>query len=458
MKRALLKLSLLIMVPAVLAGIVFFMCAFSRSLPAGVRINGLNVGGMPHDRAIAAVRAEIERELGQKKLTVTGKNGEYSFTYPEISYKDDLNALVGNIKKGGDYSARVEYYLCGGEETLSYIALSESVPAEEPRAEFLASGEPFLYFGGADGREADVPRLKRDVQAALKGDLGEVEIHYIKTVRKSSLQEIKERTSLLGEFTTYFDNSNLSRASNIRLAAELLNGCSVESGATLSFNERVGPRTAERGFLPAKIIENGEYTEGVGGGVCQVSTTLYNAALLSGLKIAEYHPHSLAVGYVPPSRDAMVSGSACDLKITNPTPYPVYLRAEGGEGRVRLRIYGKSDGVRYSLESEVLGSVPAPEEECSDPSSARDGKDGVISEGYLVAERGGYKKRMKLRTDKYLPVKRVVYSPPQEDTTQNIVDFEKTTPDKLCLENFYVILEKYFRNDKWRKFYDQNSA
>ena len=79
----------------------------------------------------------------------------------------------------------------------------------------------------------------------------------------------------------------------------------------------MGARTKARGFLPAKIIENGEFVEGVGGGVCQVSTTLYNCALLAGFNIEEYHPHSLAVSYVPPSRDAMVSGLSCDLKIKN---------------------------------------------------------------------------------------------------------------------------------------------
>ena len=209
--------------------------------------------------------------------------------------------------------------------------------------------------------------------------------------------------------TAYFDSSNLSRTSNIRLASSFLNGSVVPAGKTISFNDTVGERKKSRGFLSAKIIENGEFTDGVGGGVCQVSTTLYNAALLSGLKIEEYHPHSLAVSYVPPSRDAMVSGRACDLKISNPFNEPVYIRAAVSGGSVRFEIYGGGDGAAYSLSSGVTGSVPREEEKTDNPEKVRDGKDGVLSEGYLVINRGGYQKRVLLRKDKYLPVKKITY-------------------------------------------------
>ena len=193
----------------------------------------------------------------------------------------------------------------------------------------------------------------------------------------------------------------------------------MESGKTLSFNNIVGARVKERGFLPAKIIEKGEFVEGVGGGVCQVSTTLYNAALLSGLEIEEYHPHSLAVSYVPPSRDAMVSGTYFDLKISNPYPTPVYIRASVTGGSVAFSIYGYDDGTAYSLSSEVTGAIPAPEESCASPEEARAGKDGLTSESYLTVTRGSYVKTVLLRKDKYAPVKRVVYSDHTHEEGEN---------------------------------------
>lgn len=95
---------------------------------------------------------------------------------------------------------------------------------------------------------------------------------------------------------------------NIALAAEKINGCILADGEEFSFNGRVGARTESNGFLSAPIILEGDFVEGVGGGVCQASTTVYNAALLAGMEITEQHPHSLRVGYVEPSFDAMVSG------------------------------------------------------------------------------------------------------------------------------------------------------
>ncbi|MDE5729476.1 MAG: VanW family protein, partial [Clostridia bacterium] len=168
-------------------------------------------------------------------------------------------------------------------------------------------------------------------------------------------------------------------------------------------------------FLPAKIIETGEFTEGVGGGVCQVSTTLYKAAVLSGMKVVEYHPHSLAVGYVPPSRDAMVSGKAFDLKIKNPAKTPVYIRATTLNGSVNFTFYGADDGAEYSIKSSVTGSIPAPEEITEERDKARDGRDGITSEGYLEITRDGYTKRTLLRKDKYLPVKKIIYGGADEN-------------------------------------------
>lgn len=408
MKKFLKKFNAILLLSAAAAG-VFCLCGFSRRLPANISVNGVEIGGMTRSAAVAAVRGKIEEELKQKSLKIRGAKGEYIFTFPEIYYKDDVGGIVGHAVRGGVYTAHVEYYLCGINEIAEGICLDESVEAVEPRAEFSASGEPFSYSAGKDGKIADPVLLKEDILRSLGGDFCEVNVSFREVKRKVSLDEVKSRTSLLASFSTAYDPYNANRSSNIALAASLLNGATVGGGETLSFNATVGARLPERGFLPAKIIENGEYSEGCGGGVCQVSTTLYNAALLSGMAITEYHPHSLPVGYVAPSRDAMVSGSECDLKFKNPSAYPVYIRAEAAGGVVNFKIYGKSDGARYFVESKVVGSLPAPEESCSDPLLAKSGKDGILSEGYLVIDRGGYIKRVRLRSDKYLPQKRVIY-------------------------------------------------
>jgi len=407
-----LKFNLAILMLAVSAGIIFLSCGFTLSVPKGVEVNGVSVGGMARDKAAALIRQDIEDGLKEKTLKVRAGEKVYTFTYPEIYYKDDVFTLLKNAKKNDKLTAKVSYYLCGLNSIAPNICRNESVSVTEPYAEFSSLSTPFTYFEGSDGKVADEKKLVEDIKNSLNGGFEPVTLRFNTVKRQKSLAEVKKSTRLLSSFTTSFDSSNINRTSNIRLAAGKINGTVLESGKTLSFNDIVGARVKKRGFLPAKIIENGEFTEGVGGGVCQVSTTLYNAALLSGLEIKEYHPHSLAVGYVPPSRDAMVSGTYCDLKITNQYSTPVYIRAKTSGGSVTFSIYGYDDGTEYSVSSEVTGSIPAPEESCDSPEKAKTGKDGLTSESYLTIKRGGYEKTVLLRKDKYSPVKRVIYSDP----------------------------------------------
>ena len=216
---------------------------------------------------------------------------------------------------------------------------------------------------------------------------------------------------LLSSFTTYFNENDGGRCENIRIAAELIDGVTVQAFGDFSFNQTVGKRTAELGFQKAKIIINGEYKLGVGGGVCQVSTTLYNAALKSGLEITEFHPHSLCVSYVDPSRDAMVSTSS-DLRFFNPYAHAVKLKVQWLKGGIKIAFYGKNEGYRYEITSQILEKIPPPPpviKEGEKEEILRSPKNGVKSEAYLeryVGERLVSRKR--LRTDEYRPVQGII--------------------------------------------------
>ena len=230
------------------------------------------------------------------------------------------------------------------------------------------------------------------------------------TISESEKFEVK----LLSSYTTYFDGGNEARSHNIRLAASLINGTVLQNGEVFSFNKTVGQRTIERGFKSAAIIENGEFVEGVGGGVCQVSTTLYNACLLSGCTAVEYHPHSLAVSYVPPSRDAMVSGTFFDLKIENTTGSTVYIKSVTGKNFVCFKVYGRDFGIKYDINSFITGTIEAPEEFTDDIELVREGRSGTISEGYLSVTKNGYTHIIFLRRDKYSPQKKITLKTAEE--------------------------------------------
>ena len=389
---------------AVSAGIVFSFCGVKAAVPKGVTVNGAEVGGMQLNAAKAKIRNLMTEELKGKSLTVEGRNADYVFTYPEINFKDDLQKLLSSAKKGGRYTASCQFYVNGLDEVVSYISSGENVELIQPYAEFNAYGEPFVYHAGVNGVTVDGEKLKSDILSSLGGGFEKIKLSYFGQECKS-LDEVKLATVYLGGFTTYFDGGNAERSHNIRLASDFINGTVLKAGEEFSFNRTVGERTAARGFKSAKIIERGEFVQGIGGGVCQVSTTLFNAALLSGCRISEFHPHSLAVSYVPPSFDAMVSGNYYDLKFVNVSGSDLYIRAETGNGFVRFKFYGKSDGTKYEYNYTVRKNIPAPEEETDDVSKVRNGKDGVISEGYLSEIKDGRRKTVLLRRDKYAPLK-----------------------------------------------------
>ena len=238
-------------------------------------------------------------------------------------------------------------------------------------------------------------------------------------------KEEKFEVELLSSYTTYYDSTNEARCHNIRLAASFIDGTVLQNGDVFSFNAVVGPRTQERGFERAAIIENGEFVEGVGGGVCQVSTTLYNAALLSGCQIVEYHPHSLAVSYVPPSRDAMVSGTFFDLKVRNSTGSTIYLKAVTGANFVCFKVYGRDFGVKYDVNSFVTGTIAANEEFTDDINLVKSGRDGTISEGYLLVTQNGFTRVIFLRRDKYSPQKKITLKTieEQDENPENNLPF-----------------------------------
>jgi vancomycin resistance protein YoaR len=215
----------------------------------------------------------------------------------------------------------------------------------------------------------------------------------------------------MAEFSTWYSEKDGGRCANIALAASKINGIILQPYGEFSFNQTVGKRTRSAGFFQAKIIVNGEYVLGVGGGVCQVSTTLYNTALLSGLSIEEAHGHSLQVSYVPPSRDAMVSTSH-DLKIFNPHPFPVKFCLSAKNGILTVAVYGERVLDRYKIVSVEKSTIEKPPPIVVDSASdlqERDGKDGLVSEAYLERYQSGVLvERKRLRVDRYAPIPPVV--------------------------------------------------
>ncbi|MFD1067415.1 VanW family protein [Oceanobacillus locisalsi] len=160
-------------------------------------------------------------------------------------------------------------------------------------------------------------------------------------VNEALLKEIKEKE--LNRFTTKFRTSNAERTRNIELSAEAVNNTVIFPGEYFSFNEVVGERTRERGYLPAPVIVKGEFSEDIGGGICQVSSTLFNAVDLQGIEVTERYAHSREVPYVPKGRDATVSWWGPDFAFRNKYNHPVLIQASAEEGALTIVVYTSND-------------------------------------------------------------------------------------------------------------------
>ncbi len=177
-------------------------------------------------------------------------------------------------------------------------------------------------------------------------------------VTQKDLEGLKVQ-SLLGEYTTWFNPQKVNRSSNIRLAAKAIDNCLVPPGEEFSFNKVVGPRTKETGYNEGTIILNKRMVQGIGGGVCQVSSTLYNALLKGNIKVTERHPHSIPIHYVPKGMDAAVVYGAQDLKFLNNTEGHILIKAYGGSSSLTIKLFGyKEKDVYVELHSIIEETIP----------------------------------------------------------------------------------------------------
>jgi vancomycin resistance protein YoaR len=187
------------------------------------------------------------------------------------------------------------------------------------------------------------------------------------------------------------------RTENVRLSSKELDSLLIKPGEVISFNETVGPRLMERGYRKAKIIINGKFEYGLGGGVCQVSSTLYNLLLLSGLEITERHSHSVRINYVPLGRDATVVYGKKDLVFLNNTESYLLLKTSLTGLELTMSLYGNVDSAKQDVNiyTKILRIIPYTEVEVIDDSLPREtsellnrGQNGYITETYRVFKNG----------------------------------------------------------------------
>ncbi len=217
------------------------------------------------------------------------------------------------------------------------------------------------------GREFSIEDTVLKIMEAINSNKGETEIRvpmvFHETIPKITAADVSKATSLLGTFTTYFVPSSGDRNVNIKVAAEKINDYVVAPGEVFSTNKAFGPSTYENGYRNAPVIVGGQLVDGIGGGMCQVSSTLYMALLNAELEIVERQNHSLRVGYMEGGCDATLAGDVIDLKFRNSSDYPVTIETlfNNSKGVLTVNVYGyenRPSNRKLKFESALVSSTP----------------------------------------------------------------------------------------------------
>lgn len=383
--------------------------------------------------AMGAAKAPAAQQTEQDAPTLTveycGKSYTYAdkpvtpsdFTVIEQIAARRINAPLSEkvlfmdecVARGADYKTAVKQCFPVLVRNLDEIADGVFVPPVDARVEY--KNGRFTVVPEKAGNQIDEVRLYASIYCAFKfSGGGSVKAYTADIQPLITAAQLRTELNLRAKYTTDFSTSSAERAHNVKLALSKIDGTIIPAGETLSFNKTVGERTEANGFKKAKIIVDGKYTDGYGGGVCQASTAVYNAALIAGLSCGA-NAHSICPTYCPAGLDAMIS-SVSDLLITNVTTHAVYISVAVGGGKATVKIFGETPEYTVTPESVVTETVKFETVEQIDDeykyfdrdavSGSRQlvsiGKDGISSETYVNWYKDGELiRRVKVRENTY---------------------------------------------------------
>jgi vancomycin resistance protein YoaR len=356
-----------------LAGwVLLFACIVSAGyviIWPGTSVLGIDLGGLTASRAEEVLAEKLDWYSRQILFTGTDK-GTGMFLALELGVVPDLKATVKGCMRplwraftGREKPLRLAIDREKLSGCIAGLASYFEVPVRD--AEFrIGPYDQVVVIPHIVGKSLDTSMVE-----ALFPDEGYVdavpervalEVHDIEPRVRTEELEAFLPLEIISSYTTYYAASKTDRAHNISIAASTMAELVIWPGETFSFNGTVGPRTPERGYRKAPVIVGERLEDDYGGGVCQVSTTVYVAMLQAGFTITERYCHGLPVDYVPLGLDATVAWDYLDLKMTNPGPAPCILRARTSPGTLTVDVFGKrTPGLKIEVESRVLKEIPA---------------------------------------------------------------------------------------------------
>lgn len=348
-------------------------------------VGQVNLGGLKQDEAARQLRVWWETEK-RKKLKLTSplvKKALPEMTPGELGVTLDDAATVAALPKqsmlggvasavsGGDRQQFEPVFKSNGTSPDALRAFVAKAAGHPVPARVTVAGGQLIRHPEVTGYSLDPSGLVAGVAAALKSG-GPVRLPVVEASKHVPDAALNQITDVVSQFSTRFSAGNRPRAWNIRLASSIIDGVVLMPGDRFSFNGVVGRRTKAKGFREAGVYINGQHDTGIGGGICQVSTTLFNAALFADLKIRRRSNHSLPVPYVPLGRDATVDYGNLDLAFDNTYSTPIAIVSHYVPGRLTFEILGKKDpSLKVKVIQTGLRTWDVQTETIQDPHLAR---------------------------------------------------------------------------------------
>ena len=418
------------------------VCAAGETILKGVSIDKLDVSGMTREEALAALES-YEKNLGGQSIklgigdnVIGAKLSDLGVTFDNEDLVDEAIGVghVGNIVKR--YKDQKDLQHSGKTFPLSWQTNEDTVRTyvennctkydkKAQNASLTRENGAFNFVAGTEGLELNVDSAVRTISDYLENswtsdNTAVLNLETQVTEPEGSAEELANIKDLLGSFTTSFSTSGSNRCKNVSSGASHINGTVLYPGEEFSAYETVSPFTEANGYAMAGSYLNGEVVDSMGGGICQVSTTLYNAVLRAELNVTERSPHSMTVHYVDLSEDAAIAGTYKDFKFVNSTEYPIYIEGyTTSDKKITFNIYGKETRDKnrtISFESQMVSETPATtilQEDAGQgigyKAVSSKGSSGYVAELYKIVKVNGVETdRIKVNKSTYKGTNRVV--------------------------------------------------
>lgn len=407
----------------------------------GVTIMGENVSGMTRQEAVEFISSKYPAPATDNAVTVKSSDGAkvYNYKFSDFEMTYDINSAVEEaiafanedlskswwrdfkiLESGNEDFTILKYSYPRIRSCINAIAKEINVPVKNAAVE-RKNGQ-FILTKESTGYEIDSDLILTQVMEAVKGfDFGKEIVFEINVTQpKYTAEDFSEIDNKIGAYSSNYSGGDANRISNLKTACEKIDGVVVYPGEVFSNNERFNPCTEENGWKSAGTIVNGKIEDSVGGGMCQISSSLYIAALEAELEIVERHNHSLKVGYMPYAYDATLAGDYKDLKFRNNTGKPIYIEAFTTDSQVVIRIYGKevhNSTRRLEFENKLIETKEPGEPKIEYSDELPEGSEkvevtaleGKTYELYKkVYENGELKETVKVNTSVYSPRPQII--------------------------------------------------